>query len=358
MTPLDAQDYGRLMVEIWGNLHLELPDGCNTMDTEAWLRALHASPPAPACGLNPQQVKTVLIDQMRWNELRELRADPSALLAARRRIGAAKGLPIAIISGAGISVDAGFSTFRGAAGEGLWEKVDPMVLASTEGFEEDPERSIRWYCSRRTKGLRAVPTLAHAAIRAAEETQGDAWCGVHTQNVDGLHEVAGCGGVNRIHGSLWVWRDRRTMQLLFDPSDDIADIPRDAEGETTVRPGVVMFGDMVSPTVYERAIAELRGAEVVIVVGTSAQVSTLWPLLHTAKSHARLLVDVNPEASPVTTELGAVHVPLPAGVGIPFVLEELGAIDAETTERLTQTPRTPLREKIAELEQDLVRDDG
>ncbi len=327
-------------------------------EIEKLLRTWHASPPDSADGLGTQQIKSLAIDRIRLTALREVRADASAFRAARDRIAAARGGSIAIISGAGISVDAGFRTFRGAAGEGLWERVDPMVLASTDGFEEDPERSMRWYCSRRTKGLAAVPTLAHAAIHAAEQAQAADWSGTHTQNVDGLHEAAGCRGVNRIHGSIYVWRDRRTMELVFDPSDDVADIPRDAAGVTTVRPGVVMFGDMVSTTVYERAISELRGADVVIVVGTSAQVSTLWPLLHTADHAARLLIDVNPEASPVTHEFGAAHIALPSGIGIPLVLEELGALDPETTERLSRTPRRPLREIVHTLGDELLRDDG
>lgn len=308
--------------------------------------------------LDGEQVKALVVDQIRLAQIRTLRADHSVARRDRERIYAVQGAPVAILSGAGISVDAGFRTFRGAAGEGLWERVDPMVLASIDGFEEDPERSLRWYCSRRTRGLRAVPTLAHAAISAAQDAQGPRWAGTHTQNVDGLHETAGSRGVNRIHGSLWMWRDRRTMELIFAPSDDFRAVPRDPRGAPAVRPGVVMFGDMVSPVVYERAVAELRRAKAVIVVGTSAQVSTLWPLLHTAQRHASLLVDVNPERTPVTEELGAAHLPFPSGVGVPLALEELGALAPGATELLARLPRAPLRERIGVLGEELLRDDG
>jgi NAD-dependent deacetylase len=308
--------------------------------------------------LDGEQVKALVIDQIRLAQIRELRSDHSIARRDRERIHVVQGAPVAILSGAGISVDAGFRTFRGAGGEGLWEKVDPMVLASIDGFEQDPERSLRWYCGRRTRGLRAVPTLAHASISAAQDAQGARWAGVHTQNVDGLHETAGSRGVNRIHGSIWVWRDRRTMHLIFDPSDDYDALPRGPGGDPTVRPGVVMFGDMVSPTVYERAIDEIRGAKAVIVVGTSAQVSTLWPLLHTAQRSADLLIDVNPERTPVTDELGAAHLPFPSGVGVPLALEELGAIEPGTTDLLARMPRPPLRERVGVLGEELVRDDG
>ncbi len=312
----------------------------------------------PTGPLDGEQVKALVIDQIRLAGIHALRRDHSAFRRARERIFAVQGAPVAILSGAGLSVDAGFRTFRGAGGEGLWEKVDPMTLASIDGFEEDPARSMRWYCARRTRGLRAVPTLAHAVISAAQDLQGPRWAGVHTQNVDGLHETAGSRGVNRIHGSLWVWRDRRTMALSFDPSDCWGDVPKDAAGEPSVRPGVVMFGDSLSPPVFERAVSELQRAGAVIVVGTSAQVSTLWPLLRTAQRHADLLIDVNPERSPVTTELGAAHLPLPAGVGVPLALEELAALDPGTTDLLARLPRAPLRERIGVLAEELVRDDG
>lgn len=333
-----------------------------TADLDERLRAWREEPQSDvevSTGrLDGEQVKALVIDQIRMAQIRALRSDHSFARRDRERIFAVQGAPVAVLSGAGISVDAGFRTFRGAGGEGLWEKVDPMVLASIDGFEADPERSLRWYCGRRTRGLRAVPTLAHAAISAAQDAQGTRWAGVHTQNVDGLHETAGSRGVNRIHGSIWVWRDRRTMELTFDPSDRFDDVPRDARDAPTVRPGVVMFGDMVTPTVYQRAIDELRHAKAVVVVGTSAQVSTLWPLLHIAQRHADLIVDVNPERTPVTTELGAAHLPLPSGVGVPLALEELGALDPGTTDLLARLPRAPLRERIGVLGEELLRDDG
>ncbi len=334
--------------------------GSPVADLEPRLRAWHAQPPEPVeirgAALDGEQVKTLVIDALRLAELRALRADRSLQRIPREHASRIQGGSVAVITGAGISVDAGFRTFRGAAGEGHWEREDPMVLASVEGFHRSPMRTLRWYCSRRARGLRAVPTLAHAAAAAAQAELGTRWAGMHTQNVDGLHEVAGNRGVNRIHGSIWVWRHRETCELVFQPSDDVLDVPKSPDGQPAVRPGVVMFGDMVPGGVYERSIAQLQRADAVVVVGTSAQVSTLWPLLHAARRRAHVLIEVNPEASPVTEQLGALHVALPAGVGLPLVLEELGALRPETTDRLARTPRPPLRTRIGELADELLAD--
>jgi NAD-dependent deacetylase len=217
-------------------------------------------------------------------------------------------------------------------------------------------RTLEWYCWRRGLGLPAVPTLAHAALDRAQERLGERWAGCHTQNVDGLHEAAGNRGVNRIHGSIWCWRDPRTHALSFDPSDRVEDIPMDGADSPRVRPGVVMFGDTVPSGVYERAIAEALRAEVALVVGTSAQVSTLWPLLHAAMQGGAQLVEVNPEPSPVTYELGAIALPLPSGVGVPLALEAVGALTPDDTDALARTPRTSLRDALPRLEAEFVAD--
>jgi len=326
------------------------------------IKALHDTDGAVAAleGLDlprPTQ-RALLVDQVRLREIEVARESPAGLAPALEALRARAGGRVAVLSGAGISVDAGFPTFRGADGEGLWEQVDPMELASVDGYRRDPMRTLRWYCWRRSLGLPAVATLAHAAIAAVQSSAPRRFAGVHTQNVDGLHEAAGNTGVNRIHGSIWCWRDVKTFRLVFDPSDQLDDVPFDPAGQPLVRPGVVMFGDYAPTHVYERAIRQLRDADVALVVGTSAQVSTLWPLLHAARSANALLVDVNPEPSDVTGDLGGVPLELPSGVGVPLALEALGVLDPGTIERMARTPRPPLRDLLPSFRDDLLADDG
>lgn len=333
-------------------------------ELEAALRELHAKPPEPReldeRPLTSRQLATLLVDQVRLLQLRRITASPTNLAELRSRLDGLEGRRVAVLSGAGISVDSGVPTFRGAsaAGRGLWERVDPMELASIEGFRRNPERTLAWYSWRRSLGLDTVPSLAHTTVAAAEEHAPDRWAGVHTQNVDGLHEAAGSRDVRRIHGSIWCWRDRETGELLVDVETAPDDIPRRPDGTPRWRPGVVMFGDYAPVGVYERAVAQLARAEVALVVGTAAQVTTFWPLLEAAYDAGARFVEVNPKPSDVTEHLGAVPVQLPAGVGVPLVLETLGVLPPETTERLARTPSPSLRERLPSFTSELLSDDA
>ena len=332
-------------------------------ELEAGLREVQSDPPVARMldgrSLTGKQLATLFVDQVRLLQLRRLTSSVVNVAELASRIGQLDDGRVAILSGAGISVDSGFPTFRGGggAGPGLWEKVNPLELASVDGFRRDPDRSLAWYCSRRAIGIDAVPNLAHAAIAEAADLHASRWAGVHTQNVDGLHEAAGSRNVRRIHGSIWVWRERATRRFVADTSTDPDELPRGDAGRPLWRPGVVMFGDYAPQGVYRRAIDELRSADVAIVVGTAAQVTTFWPLLETVVDARARLIEVNPRPSDVTTELGAVPVQLPAGVGVPLVLETLGLLAPEQTERLARTPRPSLRDRLPTFVDELLADD-
>ena len=114
---------------------------------------------------------------------------PAVIEAAGARLREAvdKGEPIAALTGAGVSAESGIPTFRGAGG--FWEGFRAEDLATPEAFRENPEKVWEWYHWRRRFVLDASPNPAHRALAALE------W--VHprftliTQNVDGLHRLAG-----------------------------------------------------------------------------------------------------------------------------------------------------------------------
>jgi len=93
---------------------------------------------------------------------------------------------IVFLTGVGISQERGISTFRGK--DGLWQKYDPMKLASAQAFRDDPKLVWSWYNDRRKKILSAKPNAGH--IDTAN-LQNHREVNVITQNVDGLHHIAG-----------------------------------------------------------------------------------------------------------------------------------------------------------------------
>src|SRR5512143_3660494 len=103
---------------------------------------------------------------------------------------------LCVLSGAGVSAESGVPTFRGP--QGLWKQKDPMSLATPEAFESDPREVWEWYQWRRKRIRDGAPTPGRAALAAMEAAKPDSL--LVTQNVDGLHRVAGSRGVAEIQG--------------------------------------------------------------------------------------------------------------------------------------------------------------
>ena len=107
-----------------------------------------------------------------------------------------KGYVVAF-TGSGISVDSGIPTFRG--GQGLWEKYDPMEYAHIDAFRRNPEKV--WNMLREMAGVifAAKPSPAHVALSELEKK--GFLKAIITQNVDGLHQIAGNSNVIEYHGN-------------------------------------------------------------------------------------------------------------------------------------------------------------
>src|SRR5215472_13231603 len=131
---------------------------------------------------------------------------------ARQRLAAAQS--VAVLTGAGISAESGIPTFRGAGG--LWKEYRAEDLATPEAFARDPALVWEWYNWRRETIAKAAPNPAHKALVQLEI--GKPRFTLITQNVDGLHDLAGSGRILRLHGDIWRlrctvcgsnWPDRR-----------------------------------------------------------------------------------------------------------------------------------------------------
>src|SRR6476620_11098398 len=104
---------------------------------------------------------------------------------------------VVVLTGAGISAESGLPTFRDA--DGLWEGHDPMVVATPEAFEADPDLVQRFYDERRPALARVQPNPAHVALASLEQILGEDHYRV-TQNIDDLHERGGSERVHHLHG--------------------------------------------------------------------------------------------------------------------------------------------------------------
>jgi NAD-dependent deacetylase len=201
--------------------------------------------------------------------------------------------PCVVLTGAGVSTESGIPDFRSATG--IWAKYDPYEVASIEAFRRDPERVWDFYALRLGVLADAAPNPAHLAL-AELESRGLVQA-VITQNVDGLHAAAGSRDVIEVHGSIASAvclvcgrREERVSELL--------PLPRCADCGAILKPGVVMFGELLPVAALDRATALARDAALLLVVGTSLEV---WPVAglpdDTLGSGGRLAI-VNREPTP------------------------------------------------------------
>ncbi|THD81525.1 NAD-dependent deacylase [Aliigemmobacter aestuarii] len=204
---------------------------------------------------------------------------------------------IVILTGAGISAESGLGTFRDR--DGLWTRYDLAEVATPEGFARNPALVHDFYNARRANAAAAAPNAAHQALARLEA----AWPGpflIVTQNVDDLHERAGCRAVLHMHGqlngALCARCDARwPAPAVMHPAD-----PCPACGAASTRPDVVWFGEY--PYGMERIWSALREADLFAAIGTSG---TVYPAAAFAQDAGRAgahCVELNTEPSAVADD--------------------------------------------------------
>jgi len=203
---------------------------------------------------------------------------------------------ICVLTGSGVSAESGVPTFREAQ-TGLWEKFDPQQLATPEAFQDDPALIWRWYRWRRELVAGAAPNPGHYALvdLAAMVPQ----LTLITQNVDGLHQRAGSTNVTEFHGNLFA--NRCLVEDCANPDADMSvDVPLCPGCGGILRPGVVWFGEAIPPAALQAADIAANTCDVFLSIGTS---SLVWPaagLGETAQQRGATVIEINPDATPLT----------------------------------------------------------
>lgn len=185
---------------------------------------------------------------------------------------------IVFLTGAGMSVESGFKTFRGS--DGLWENYPVEQVASHEGWEANPTLVTNFYNMLRKKLYAAQPNEGHQLIKALEEHYD---VSVVTQNVDNLHEKAGSRHVIHLHGELskvCSSRDPYNPHFIKELTEaDPEVVPGTKAGDgSLLRPFIVFFGENVP--MMDAAITETQKADIFVVIGTSLNVYPAAGLLN------------------------------------------------------------------------------
>lgn len=177
---------------------------------------------------------------------------------------------IVALTGAGISAESGFSTFRDSGG--LWEKYPVEQVATPEGWEANPGLVTDFYNGLRRQLAGAQPNEAHRLLAALEREYEVV---VVTQNVDNLHERAGSTSVIHLHGELTKVtssRDPGNPRYIRTLAPSEAEVPHGAKAPdgSLLRPYIVWFGEAVPK--MEAAAEQARKADIFVVIGTSLNV--------------------------------------------------------------------------------------
>ena len=214
------------------------------------------------------------------------------LAEARRRLAEAQS--VAVLTGAGISAESGIPTFRGAGG--LWNHYRAEDLATPEAFARDPRLVWEWYNWRRETIAKAAPNPAHLALVKLERAKPSFT--LITQNVDGLHTLAGSGRVLKLHGDIWRMRCTDCGSNWPDRRVPLPKLPPHCACGGLARPGVVWFGEPLPPGMMNEAEHAVASSEVFLVIGTSATVYPAAGLVPFANQNGAVVIEINLEPTP------------------------------------------------------------
>lgn len=213
--------------------------------------------------------------------------------------------------GAGVSTASGIPDFRSAAG--LYASQGPggrppEYLLSHDCLVDEPAEFFAFHRANLVHP-EAKPNPAHTGL-AELEAQGRL-AAVVTQNIDGLHQLAGSRVVYELHGSVeryhCLGRDRHQFTLAQIPDEPV--VPNCPRCGAMVRPDVVLYGEALDAEVVDAAVAAVRRADLLLIGGTSLNVYPAAGLLHYYRGDRLALVNLSETPMDCQADL-VIHAPI------------------------------------------------
>ena len=225
---------------------------------------------------------------------------------------------IVILTGAGLSAESGLGTFRGT--DGLWDQYDLEEVATPEGFARNPVKVHDFYNMRRGWLKQARPNAAHCALARLEQHYSDEVLTV-TQNIDGLHEAAGCRHLIHMHGELSrALCARCSTSLPWAEDLSLSTNCPVCRKAGLMRPDVVWFGEM--PREMELISEALSRCDLFVAIGTSGTVYPAAGFVAEARYAGAHTVELNLDPSEGASLFAESHYG-PATEIVPTFVEKL-----------------------------------
>ncbi len=250
---------------------------------------------------------------------------------------------ISIFTGAGVSAESGIPTFRDQGG--FWTRFPPAQFANWAGLQhliqKDPLRVAEFVVELLRPILNARPNPAHETIAALEAL--DKTVTVITQNIDGLHQLAGSTRVIEIHGSVFevlqtnagppIGIRRLQRADLSVTVSELEEFLRTGNSDTArflhaarsifgrnsqgfYRPNLVLFGDVLPQDAWQQATAAADTRDCLLVIGTSNLITPASTIPEIARSKGAKIIAIGYDPCPCDVCLRGA-----AGIILPYVKE-------------------------------------
>ncbi len=199
---------------------------------------------------------------------------------------------IVFFGGAGVSTESNIPDFRSAAGlytTSKNSKYPPEYMLSHTCYKKDTEDFFEFY---KTKMIyrEAKPNLAHIAL--AELEKRGKLKAIITQNIDGLHQMAGSQNVLELHGSIHRnYCDKCHKFFSLEYIIEASSVPLCYECDGIVKPDVVLYEEGLDMNILNKSIEYIRNADVLIVGGTSLTVYPAASLVEYYRGSKLILIN-------------------------------------------------------------------
>ena len=204
---------------------------------------------------------------------------------------------VVVLTGAGVSAESGVPTFR-EAHTGLWSQYDPRELATPQAFARNPRLVWEWYEWRRSLIQNAKPNRAHYALVDLEQALPTFL--LVTQNIDGLHWLAGSRDMIELHGNIARTKcfEEDHAVTWWAETDEIP--PRCPYCGGPLRPDVVWFGEGILEQSLRTATDAAAACDLFVCIGTSAVVHPASQLPLIAKRMGARVIEINTEQTAIS----------------------------------------------------------
>lgn len=197
---------------------------------------------------------------------------------------------IVFFGGAGVSTESGIPDFRSATGL-YTNNLSAEEIVSHEYFFQDPDGFYDFY-KNKMMYLDAKPNACHRKLAELEKHGKDIT--IVTQNIDGLHQMAGSSKVLELHGTIYKNR------CLSCGKSFSAKYVKEAEGVPhcddcggLVKPEVVLYGEALDEEVINKTILALQRADLLIVGGTSLKVYPAASFIDFYRGQRKVFINLN-----------------------------------------------------------------